>query len=165
MYALKKPVNIAKTYVFFMLLANISGCTIDHIDEIQVEKEVLQSFESLVSASKSLDSDQYFQHFDAEHFIGLNNDGSTWHSIDDLRALIEPGFSAIDKIESLRFTHVKLSVIDKNTVILVNEFEQELVLKDGSNVTVAGGGTQVWSKSGGDWKLVSISASNKPVNH
>lgn len=158
---MNKSIKTTKSPMCFIILLILVGCNTDEFDRTKVEKEVLQSFDSLVVASKSLDADKYFRHFDAENFIGLNSDGFTWHSLDELKILIESGFRAIKKVESLQFKRVKLSIIDNNTVVLVNEFEQSMVLKDGSNVTVAGGGTQLWSKNSGAWKLVSISASNK----
>lgn len=38
-----------------------------------------------------------------------------------------------------------------------------MMLKTGDNVKVSGGGTQVWSSASGKWKLVSVSASDKPL--
>jgi hypothetical protein len=128
----------------------------------QIKQEVLDSFESLVSAAKKLDSDLYFQHFDAEKFVGLNSDGTNWNSINDLTPLIVNGFDAIETIDSLNFTNVKVSVIDSYTVILVNEYVQSMTLKNGSIINVSGGGSQVWSKRSGNWKIVSVSASSKP---
>jgi hypothetical protein len=37
-----------------------------------------------------------------------------------------------------------------------------MTLKNGSIINVSGGGSQVWSKQSGNWKIVSISASSKP---
>ena len=127
-----------------------------------LEKEVLASFQSLVEASKRLDTKSYFQHFDADKFIGLNSDGTNWNSIDELTPVINVGFSSIQKVNSLEFLNVKVSVIDDYTAILVNEFSQSVLLKNGTTYTFSGGGTQVWSKHSGQWKLVSVSASNKP---
>jgi len=127
-----------------------------------VEKEVLASFNSLVQASKDLNSAVYFSHIDENKFVGLNSDGTNWNSIDELIPLITQGFAFIDEVIRLEFTNVKISVIDSNTAVLVNEYEQSIRLKDGNEVNAAGGGTQVWSKYSGSWKIVSISASNKP---
>lgn len=55
-----------------------------------------------------------------------------------------------------------MSVIDSYTAVLVNEFVQSMTLKDGSIINVSGGGSQVWSKRSGNWKIVSVSASDKP---
>lgn len=131
-------------------------------EKTQIEKEVLASFESLVQASRKLDSELYFQHFAADKFVGLNSDGTNWNSINDLAPLIINGFEAIEEITFLEFTNVKVSVIDNFTAILVNEYVQSMELKSGDMVNGAGGGTQVWSKRSGHWKIVSVSASNKP---
>lgn len=127
----------------------------------RVEREVLESFNLLVDSVRERDTNAYFDLFDQDKFVGLNSNGSNWNSIDDLKALIEPGFAAIDQVELLNFNNVKVSVIDENTAILINEYEQTIVLKSGDKTSSAGGGTQVWSKASGNWKLVSVSASQK----
>lgn len=127
----------------------------------RVEREVLESFNQLVESVREIDANAYFDLFDQDKFVGLNANGSNWNSIDDLKALIEPGFAVIAQVDSLNFNNVKVSVIDENTAILVNEFEQTIVLKNGNRVSSGGGGTQVWSKASGNWKLVSVSASQK----
>ena len=127
----------------------------------ELKKEVLASFQSLVSAAKRLDTQRYFQHFDKEKFVGLSSDGTNWNSIEQFAPLINNGFTAVEKVVSLEFPNVKVSIIDDNTAILVNEFVQSTLLKNGQTIEYAGGGTQVWSKHSGQWKLVSVSASNK----
>lgn len=117
----------------------------------------------MVDAALALDAQQYFTFFAQDQFVGLNADGTIWSSIDDLKKLIEPGFNAVAKVESLIFPVVQVSVIDANTAVLVNQYEQVLVLKSGQKILVAGGGAQVWSRLSGQWKLVSISASSKPT--
>ena len=128
----------------------------------QIEQEVQQSFKGLAEAVNAIDVKGYFAFFDHEKFVGLNADGTNWNSIEDLERLIYPSFELIQKVESLVFTNVRISVIDANTAILVNEYEQRVLLKSGELVDFAGGGTQVWSKASGRWKLVSVSASVKP---
>lgn len=125
------------------------------------EQEVLASFHSLVDASKKLDVKAYFQHFDADKFVGLNSDGTNWNSIDDLEPIINAGFGSVKKVISLEFPNVRVSMIDDYTAVLINEFTQTILLKSGNTFHLAGGGTQVWSKRSGQWKLVSVSASSK----
>lgn len=128
----------------------------------EIEQEIRQAFSSLVQASKALDTARYFEHIDTEKFVGLNADGSNWNSFSELRELIEPSFNSVGNIESLVFTNVRISVIDEDTAVLVNEYEQEVSMKDGARFSDAGGGAQVWSKATGRWLLVSISASSRP---
>jgi len=128
----------------------------------EIKKEIMAAFQSLVYASKTLDTKLYFQHFDLDKFVGLNSDGTNWNSIDDLAPLIHTGFDSIKEVISLEFPNINISVIDNYTAVLVNEYSQTVLLKDGSTVTFSGGGTQVWTKRSGKWKLVSVSASHKP---
>lgn len=125
----------------------------------QIELEVLEAIKGLVDAVESLDSNRYFEYFDKEKFTGLNADGTVWHSIDDLEAIISSGFRVVEKNISLEFNKVKVTVINATTAILVNEYKQSILLKNSNIIEQAGGGTQVWFKSNGTWKLVSISAS------
>ena len=127
----------------------------------KIELEIRESFNGLVEAANSLDTRRYFEFFDKEKFAGLSAHGTNWNSIEDFKALINPSFAMVEKIESLEFTNVHISVIDANTAVLVNEYEQSAQLKSGEIVKGAGGGVQVWSKASGNWKLVSVSASNK----
>ena len=149
-------------FLFAFLILSFSRFGHAGSQDAHIKKEVLASFESLVKASKNLDSALYFDHFDTEKFVGLNSDGTNWNSINDLAPLITNGFEAIERITLLEFTNVKISVIDSYTAVLVNEYTQSIELKSGDVANAAGGGTQVWSKRSGKWKLVSVSASNKP---
>lgn len=128
----------------------------------QAEREVRLAFSQLVAAYHALDTAKYFSFFYQEKFIGLSEVGTNWNSFAPLKQGIEAGFSAIAHVEQLTFPNVKVSVIDPNTAILVNEFQQIARLHSGDVIEFAGGGTQVWVKHSGSWKLVSISASAKP---
>lgn len=125
-----------------------------------IEGEVLEAFRGLVDASEALDSNRYFEYINQDKFTGLSADGKVWHTFGDLKNVISTGFQMIERIVSLEFSNIKVTVVDPSTAILVNEFKQTLLLKDTGIVRQAGGGTQVWYKSGGAWKLVSISASD-----
>ena len=139
------------------------GCQASNLDidkHSQIEGEVNKAFNGLVSAAKSLDSSKYFEFFDREKFTGLNADGKVWHSFKNLESIILSGFQMIDKTIALEFTNVKITVINQTTAILVNEYEQTLLLKSGETIKQSGGGTQVWFQSGNSWKLVSVSSSS-----
>ncbi len=141
----------------------VAVCSMKLSEEIQyeIEREIRQSFNGLVEAARALDVRRYFEFIDAEKFVGLNADGSNWNSIDELRELIEAGFNSIERVESLEFINIRISVIDVNTAVLVNEYQQRVLLKSGTHYDDAGGGAQVWSKASGKWLIVSIAASPK----
>ena len=154
-------IKFVKILVLVSLIVS-NGCSaikMESIDKSKVESEVLDAFNGLVKASEALDSEKYFAYFDKEKFTGLNADGTVWHSIKNLETLINRGFPMIEKSISLEFINVKVTVIDQTTAILVNEYKQSLLLKNGDVVNQSGGGMQVWSKSKGAWKLVGVSAS------
>ncbi len=126
----------------------------------RIEAEVSAAFHGLVAASRALDANRYLEYVDKEKFTGLGADGKAWHSVKDLEDIVLPGFKMVEKIVSLEFENVKVTVINPTTAILVNEYRQTILLKDKSLITQAGGGTQVWSDTGTGWKLVNISASD-----
>jgi hypothetical protein len=126
----------------------------------QIEAEVMGAFRGLVAASEALDASRYFEYIDKGKFTGLSADGKAWHGFEDLEPIISNGFQMVERIVSLEFSNVKITVINPSTAILVNEYEQTLLLKNADTVRQCGGGTQVWSRSEDRWKLVSISASD-----
>ena len=80
----------------------LTNCT-NHTSELseqdrnEIEFEVQQSFESLVSATEDSNRNLYFNHFDEENFSGLNADGTTWKSFSEFKAFVLPAFEMIDK--------------------------------------------------------------------
>jgi len=151
----------SRTVIVIMALL-LSSYTQAGSKQPDIKKEVMASFQSLVDASKTLDAELYFQHFELDKFVGLNSDGTNWNSIDELASLINTGFDSIEEVVSLEFPNINISVIDNYTAVLVNEYSQTVLLKDGRTITFSGGGAQVWTKRSGKWKLVSVSASHKP---
>lgn len=129
-------------------------------DSACIEAEVIDAFRGLVDASEALDVSRYCEYIDKDKFTGLSADGKVWHSFDDLEQVISSGFKMIEKIISLEFFNVKVTVMNPPTAILVNEFRQTILLKNADKVQQSGGGVQVWYKSEHGWKLVSISASD-----
>ena len=130
------------------------------MNTLQIEAEVKDAFRGLVEASTALDARRYFTFFDKDKFTGLGADGKVWHSIAPLEEVIALGFPMVERLMALEFSKVKVTAINPSTAILVNEYDQTILLKDKNIVKQSGGGTQVWSKSEAGWKLVSISASD-----
>ncbi len=147
---------------FHMIVA--SGVCFQFYEEstnnARIEAEVTDAFKGLVDASKALDASRYLEFIDMEKFTGLSADGKAWHSVKELEDVIHSGFPMVEKIVSLEFANVKVTVINPSTAILVNEYKQTILLKNKSIVKQSGGGTQVWSRTDSGWKLVSISASD-----
>jgi len=125
-----------------------------------IEAEVMAAFRGLTDAAKALDAPLYFDYIDREKFTGLSADGKAWQSSQELEKIISTGFDMVERIVSLEFPTVKVTVIQPTTAILVNEFRQTILLKDKSTVQQSGGGMQVWNKSSDKWKLVGIGASD-----
>ncbi len=83
--------------IFTLSLSSLAQANLNNAD---IEEEVLYSFQSLVEASKKLDTKSYFQHFDTDKFIGLNSDGTNWNSFDELIPVINAGFDSIQTVKS-----------------------------------------------------------------
>ena len=127
----------------------------------EIKESVNRAFEDLATASKELDFETYIGYFDRETFTGLNADGTVIHSIGEFENYYRPHFSAIKSYQSLDFEKVKITVINETTAILVNEYKARVEIESGEIVSASGGGTQVWAKSSGEWKLVSVSSSSR----
>ncbi len=130
-------------------------------EELEIHETVNQSFLGLVAAVKSLNAHSYYNYFDADKFTSLNEDGTVTHSFKEFKDAYDRQLPLIKKYKSLEFSNVKITVIDKNTAILVNEYDAEIVLQSGDSVFASGAGTQVWSHAATQWKLVSVSSSTK----
>ena len=157
---------MTKTLLLLTISVLLISCTqqeqkLSGTDEKQIRIEVQESFNSLVESTKVQDWGAYFDHFDQEHFTGLNADGTVWQSFEEFKESVYPVFQMIESSDSLEFPVVKISVIDKLNAVLVNEYTQTIELNGGQVVRASGGGTQVWSKKNGEWKLVSVSSSAK----
>ena len=127
--------------------------------EAQAIREVRQRFEELAVAAKTLDVKLYMRFFDPRRFSGLNADGTTIASLADFEAQYRELTSQIESYVSLEFPKVRLTFVDERTVVLVNEYEATVLLVAGTEVAGSGAGAQVWSKSTGEWLLVSVSSS------
>lgn len=128
----------------------------------EISRAVNESFVGLVAAARSLDVDAYFQYFDSKRFTALNADGTVVHSIEAFEKMVRQQFAALESYHSLEFSNVKISVINRTTAVLVNEYQAEVVLKSGDQISASGGGTQVWASIDGVWKLISVSSSVQP---
>jgi hypothetical protein len=147
------------TLSFFLLATNVFAENSPNT----TKAEVLKEFEKLVEAARSLEHSKYIKFFDKNKFSSLNENGTVTHDFDSFSATVEKGFSAFKSYDSLEFDKVKVTVIDSNMAILVNEFTATVILHNGDALSVAGAGTQVWSKHSGSWKLVNVSGSSRPL--
>lgn len=152
--------------LFFSCMIFLSACDrlappMTKVDEDAIRDAITQSFDGLAKAVTSLNSDRYYEFFDSNKFTSLNEDGTVTHSFKEFQKTYDAQVPYIKEYKALEFSNVKITVVDKNTAILVNEYEVEVLLQSGDLVTAAGGGLQVWSNTTGEWKLVSVSSSPK----
>jgi len=157
---------VKNVLMLVLVLSSLMSCgqqdlKLSESEKNQIKTEVKESFESLIESTKQHDWDSYFDHFDQKNFTGLNADGTVWETFQEFKDSVSPIFEMIQSSDSLEFTNVKITALDHNTAILVNQYKQKIILNGGQEIKAAGGGTQVWSKVSGDWKLVSVSSSSK----
>ncbi|WP_395374475.1 nuclear transport factor 2 family protein [Marinicella sp. W31] len=122
------------------------------------------AFNGLIEASLSLKLEPYLEFFNKETFSSLNQDGTVYHNLNNFSESYATAISSIARYESLEFDNVKISVIDHNAAILVNQFEAVVILNNGDKVTARGAGTQVWKKNNTQWKLMHVSSSSYQEN-
>lgn len=152
---------LATSIVFLTACAATKPTALTTDETAILHAEVNSAFQSLVKSANSLDVDAYFKHFDKEKFTGLNGNGVVWQDITPLAKQVRTGFDWVTTVDSLHFDPVKIVIIDRYTAILINEYRQQVTLKNAQQVTQAGAGSQVWSKRSGQWLLVSVSSSVK----
>ncbi len=135
------------------------------LSETQIDvlkNEVHAAFQGLVEAAMSLEVEPYLAFFDEHRFTALKENGTVVHSLDEFAEAYRHQIPMIKAYQSLEFDHVKLTVINSTTVILVNEYTATVLLSNDEEVTASGAGTQVWALTAGSWKLVSVSSSSQP---
>ena len=150
-----------------LLLFVLSACSSDtqplsEAEKAQVREEVLQSFDSLVEAAQSLEAEPYFAFFAQDRFTGTL-DGSVLSSFDELEGMYTQYLPEIKGYLSLDFSKVKVTVIDRDAAVLVNEFSERIVVASGDTLAIEGSGLQVWVREVSEWKLISISGSSALV--
>lgn len=145
-----------------LVLAASASIAEPSYDEDAVTADVRSAFASLVKAAEALDVDEYLNHFDRDRFTALNADGTVVHSFSEWEDAIGSQFAALEAYESLDFDRVKITALNADTAILVNEYRAIVLLASGETVSAKGGGTQVWRRTDDDWKLVNVSSSVRP---
>ncbi len=147
--------------IWIVFLVLFGACQVSNRDmsieqRHQVESEVQRAFEGLSQAAQTLDHERYFSFFDRSDLTILNADGSILDSYSEFQQTYQPQLEYIQKYNHLKFDPVTIDVIDENNAVLVNAYIGEVVLVSGDVLSVAGAGTQVWSKRTGEWKLVHV---------
>ncbi|WP_444996322.1 YybH family protein [Aliikangiella sp. IMCC44359] len=161
---------ILKRLKFLCFAAIVLNYKVAYADEMtlkeseSIKSEVMLSFKQLSDSVKAVNIDKYLSFFDQKKFTSLNENGTVYHSYTDFEKLIRQQLPMVKTYKHLVFKNVKVTVINPDTAILVNEYDSGVVLKSGEEFSVSGAGTQVWSKSKGGWLLVNVSSSMKPVN-
>ena len=157
---------MTKFFALFFCCIVLSACgqqdaRLSKAEELKIHEAINQSFTGLAAAAKSLDAYSYYKYFDADKHTSLNEDGTVTHSFKEFKKTYDVQIPYIKEYKSLEFSNVKITVVDKNTAILVNEYKAEVLMKSGDVITALGAGTQVWSNTTGEWKLVNVSSSTK----
>ncbi|MEM1093539.1 MAG: nuclear transport factor 2 family protein [Bacteroidota bacterium] len=131
-------------------------------DEAQaIEAEVRQAFQGLVEAARSLETAPYLAYLARDGFTA-QLDGTVYSSYEAFSAMYAEQLPSIEAFLSLEFDNVQVSVLNRTTAVLVNEFTETIVLASGNTLNLAGGGGQVWTRVDADWKLIHISGSTRP---
>lgn len=125
--------------------------------QTDVKSEIEIAFRELVGAAQSNDSERYFSFFEPNAFTAMSSDGSILPTFEAFRLIYEPQLAAVQKYISLDFEAVEIRLIDKQTAILLNEYNAELILVSGERVSASGAGVQVWVKRSDQWKLAHVS--------
>lgn len=136
---------------------------LSQVDEQAVIAEVEEAFNSLAVAAKSLKAEPYFDHFSPDQFTALV-EGAVLLSFEEFEQMYREQLPLIEGYLTLEFNKVKITPLSRNAAVLVNEFSETIALATGDTLSIRGGGTQVWTRMEGVWKLVHVSGSTQPVD-
>ena len=154
-----------KTLILSILILLFScdreSLKVSETQELTIKKEVNTAFLQLIESAKSLNVENYLNHFDSNNFTGINGDGTIIRSLADFRKMYTEGMTHLKSYKSLEFPEVHITIINNFTAILVNEFDMVGISYTGDEFSASGAGTQIWSKKSGIWKLISVSGSHK----
>jgi len=148
-------------YVFFPFrpavlcaLLFLTACNPNH-GSPRVEDEVRQAFDNLTQASRTLNHDRFLAHFEPEGFSIVIN-GETRFDFDEFSEFYLTQSTQIERIDTLNFDLVHITVLNPNSAILLNHYTQTLQLKSGEMIEASGSGTQIWVRRGDNWKIIHV---------
>ncbi|GAB5520364.1 MAG: hypothetical protein RhofKO_26150 [Rhodothermales bacterium] len=157
--------NLRCLFVALCCLVGITACTsptteLSPTDVQTIEAEVEAAFQRLVADARSLEPEPYLAHLAQEGFTA-QLDGTVLSSYEAFSEMYRTQIPSIEAFLSLEFDNVAVSVLNRTTAVLVNEFTETIVLASGDTLALAGGGSQVWTRANADWKLIHISGSTR----
>jgi len=133
------------------------GCASNPTAE-ETKAEVLLQFNGLVDAVESLDAQAYYGFFDQSNFTAQFG-GVTLDSFADFKTIYDSYLPSLQGYLSLDFPVVEVRVINESSAVLINEYLEVVLTVSGDTLRNSGSGTQVWKKTGREWKLVHVAAS------
>tara|TARA_R110000868_G_scaffold102686_2_gene282936 strand:- start:15757 stop:16266 length:510 start_codon:yes stop_codon:yes gene_type:complete len=119
------------------------------------EQTVCSRFHEMVAAAQRVETDAVFGFFQPDGFSAalsgrLYSDWSAWAQ--EYRESV----AAIASFDRMKFPEVRVRTIAPDTILLLNTYDEQVTLQDGSVHQLTGFGTQVWTRQTGDWRIVHI---------
>lgn len=119
------------------------------------EARVCGNFHNMVEDARRLDADAVLDHFWSDGFTAalageLVRDFPGWAG--DYRALL----STTESLDRVDFPQVVVRTITEDTILLLNTYDQRIVLQSGDVLEPTGYGTQVWVRREGEWRIIHI---------
>lgn len=119
------------------------------------EARVCANFHNMVEDARRLDAEAVLDHFWSDGFTAalageLIRDFPGW--ADGYRSLL----ATTESLDRVDFPDVVVQTIAPDTILLLNTYDQLIVMQSQDVIEATGYGTQVWVRRDGEWRIIHI---------
>lgn len=120
------------------------------------EQTVCSRFHDMLGAVQRVDPDAALEFFQPDGFSAALS-GRLYSEWDSWAQEYRQSMATIVSFDRLDFPEVRVRTITPDTILLLNTYDEQVTLQDGSVHQLTGFGTQVWTRQLGEWRIVHIS--------
>ena len=132
-----------------------SNACADPIDLSADERTVCVRFSEMAEAARALDADAVLDFFQPEGFSAVLA-GEVYSGFAPWSRLYRDSLGPVARIDRMEFPDVELRTISADTIILINTYDEEITLDDGTRLELTGFGSQTWVRRDGDWRIIHV---------
>ncbi|MHA6287781.1 nuclear transport factor 2 family protein [Maricaulis sp. CAU 1757] len=119
------------------------------------ERAVCIRFRDMVDAVERLDNAAALEHFWSAGF-SANIAGQIIKDPDEWATFYANSLGSIADIERLDFPQVEIRTLDRDTILLLNTYDEVVHLHSGERLELTGYGTQIWLRRGDEWRIAHV---------
>lgn len=119
------------------------------------EHTVCALFHEMIGDFIALDAEAVLEHFWAEGFsAALSTDLIVEY--ESWAQMYADLLSGADQVEHVEFPDVVVRTIAEDVILLLNTYDETLVMQSGDRLELQGYGAQVWVRRQGEWRIVHV---------